>query len=341
MRRFLIALLFASTAFAEPTVTSIEPSSAPVSGDVFVHIYGTDLIGFALACPTIECSDYVKFGDALGAIAVQTATEIVALAPAHGAGTVDLTVNLAGKKKIVLPAAFTYEDDASIERILLPIVTGGTTVPGALGSVWKAEVTIHNASSDVVSASVPICIGLFPCSPPVSVAPGSTVNPTIFAADFGPGAFVFVPRRSTEKVDVTLRIQDVSRQSQTWGTSLPVVRSTAFKPLVRLAGVPTDPRFRLTLRIYGYRGDRGPVRVRMFDPAAIAPIADVPLTLRAGNADRPSYLQLDPISLSAVAAPPVVRIEVSSDVDSPRPIWAFVSVTNNETQHVTVIAPSP
>ena len=107
MKRLLIIFLFASSALGQE-VTSLEPSSAPATGGVFVHIYGTDLTGFALLCPSIECSTYVKFGDALGGIAVNSDTEIVALAPAHAAGTVDVTVNIAGKKKIVLPAAARY-----------------------------------------------------------------------------------------------------------------------------------------------------------------------------------------------------------------------------------------
>ena len=338
MKRILLILLFTSSAFAEPTITSIEPSSAPASGGVFVHIYGSDLIGFALACPSIECANYVKFGDELGGIAVNTSDEIVVLAPAHAAGTVDLTVNVAGKKKIVLPAAFTYEalDTTSMERVLLPIVLfGSTTTPGAFGSMWKAEVTFHNASSDDVPIIAPNCnpLVLTPCAPPILQA-RSTVTMPLYGT---PGAIVSIPRKNVEDVDISLRIQDVSRQSQTWGTSIPVVRAAQFKPAIRLIGVPTDSRFRLTLRIHGYR-QAGPVRVRVFDPATATPLGDVTLDLQGRD---PAYLQLDPLALSPIAPSAAVRIEVSSAVDPPQPIWAFVSVTNNETQHVTVITPSP
>lgn len=333
MKRILLILLFASSAFADPTVTSIEPSSAPSSGGVFIHIYGTDLMGFALACPSIECSNYVKFGDTLGGIAVNTSEEIVVLAPAHAAGTVDLTVNIAGKAKITLPSAFVYEplDTTTFERVLLPVVLSATTATaGAFGSLWKGEATFHNASTDAVSIVVPCHpVVLDPCTPPV-ISAGSTETMQPFGA---PGAFVSIPRQHIDEIDITLRVQDVSRQSQTWGTSIPVVRATQFKPAIRLIGVPTDSRFRLTLRIYGY-GQPEMVNLRIFDPASAVPLVDVSVNLTGHD---PAYLQLDPLTFAQVAAVPVVRIEVSSPFD---PIWAFVSVTNNETQHVTVIAPS-
>lgn len=339
MKRILLILLFTSSAFAEPTVTSIEPSSAPTSGGVFVHIYGSDLIGFALACPSIECANYVRFGDELGGIAVNTSDEIVVLAPAHAAGTVDLTVNIAGKKKIILPAAFMYEplDTSSMERVLLPIVLfGSTTTPGAFGSMWKAEVTLHNASDGDVAIVAPNCnpFVLAPCPPPPVLQGGSTLIEPLYGF---PGAFVFIPRERVDDIDMSLRIQDVSRQSQTWGTSIPVVRATQFKPAIRLIGVPTDSRFRLTLRIYGY-SQASPVRVRVFDPSSATPLVDVTRDLQGRD---PAYLQLDPLTLSQTAPPAAIRIEVSSAIEPPQPIWAFVSVTNNETQHVTAIAPSP
>src|SRR5205814_3174156 len=169
-----------------------------------------------------------------------------------------------------------------------------------------------NASNDSVSASVPICIGLSPCPPPVTVPPGTTSTPAVYASQFGSGAFLFVPQRSVDDIDVVLRVQDTSRQSQTWGTSLPTVRPTAFKPLIRLPAVPTDSRFRVTLRIYGYSDQADPVRVRVFDPTSSALIVDVLRTLQAGTVpDRPSYLQLDPPGFSA-APGPSARIELSS-----------------------------
>ena len=121
------------------------------------------------------------------------------------------------------------------------------------------------------------------------------------------------------------------------------MRATDFRSIARVNGVPTDSRFRDTLRVYGYSGMVDQVTVRIFDPALPQPLVEIHFTLQATNDPQrfPSYLQIDPLSYSQVAPPDRVRIEVESASTPPKPIWAFVSVTNNETQHVTVIAPSP
>ena len=245
----------------------------------------------------------------LGGIAVNTDTEIVALTPPHAAGTVDLTVNIAGKKKITLPAAFTFEDSTTYERLLLPVVV--SNAPGAFGSIWTTEVLLSNNTDAAVSIQN------------VVIQPHQSVS--LPAANEPNGVFLLVPRGN---VDVQLRVRDLSREAQTFGTSIPVVRTTEFRPIVRIHGVPTDSRFRSTLRIYNYPGESGAVRLQIFDEATGALL--VSNTVTAFIQPVPPFTGHDR-----------VRIEVDSNVDPPRPIWAFVSITNNETQHVTVIAPSP
>jgi len=137
-----------------------------------------------------------------------------------------------------------------------------------------------------------------------------------------------------------LRVQDTSRQSQTWGTEIPIVRDTDLRSVVRLHNVPTDSRFRLTLRAYNYIGVLDPIRGRILDETTQAILVDDLPTVSPALA---SYVQINSL---ADAYPQIrghdrVRIEVESTSTPPKPIWAFVSVTNSETQHVTVIAPSP
>jgi len=145
MKKLCWLFLLASSAFAQ-NVSSIYPASGPTSGGTFVHILGTDLIGFPLACPALDCGDYVKFGDTAVTISVNTGTEIVVLTPPHTAGTVDVTLNVAGKAKPTIPAAFRYEQDdsTSYEHVLIPIVA--SNAPGAFGSVWQSETTFSNNS---------------------------------------------------------------------------------------------------------------------------------------------------------------------------------------------------
>ncbi len=341
MKKFaLLALLSTSPLFEQTTVSSIDPASGPTSGGTFVHIAGTDLFGLPLACPALDCGNYVRFGETLGAISINTATEIVAITPAHAAGPVDVVVNIAGKAKITLPAAFRYEASSAseVENILLPLAALREPVAGANGSLWKVDLTFHNASQNTIVLAQ-TCNPLAPCPATIELPPGSTTNPPLYAvAGTVGGLFVSVPRVSVRDLDITIRVQDLSRQSQTWGTTVPVVLPTDFRPAVRLIGVPVDPRFRLTLRVYGYDAADS-IRVRIFSPSIPLPLVDVGRQLQG---DPPS-LQIDALAAAfpQVRGMEVVRIEVASDSNPPKPLWAFISVTNNETQHVTVIAPSP
>lgn len=350
MKRILLfSLFFTTAAFGQTTISSIYPASGPTSGGTFVHILGTDLLGFPLACPALECSNYVRFGEVLGTININGSTEIVAQTPPHAAGPVDVTVNVAGKAKITVPAAFRYDANASdLEQILLPLVLSAP-VSGAYGSIWKGEVLFFNASSEEVPVSAPNCnpFVLTPCPPPLRLLPQSTQAPTLYPLP-GPagGVLIYVPRRNIHDVDISLRVQDISRQAQTWGIAIPVVRSTDYQSVARLNGIPTDSRFRTTLRVYDYGGSSGsPITVRIFDPSSAQPLVDTRLELRAAQDPQtyPGYLQIDGLTdvFPAIRGHEVVRVEVASASIPPRPLWAFLSVTNNETQHVTLITPSP
>ncbi|MDP9360066.1 MAG: hypothetical protein M3P29_01305 [Acidobacteriota bacterium] len=77
------------------------------------------------------------------------------------------------------------------------------------------------------------------------------------------GTFLFVDERYADSVQITLRAQDVSRQSQTWGTLIPVVREQHFsnRPF-SLPDIPIDSRFRQSIRVYALDGTR-PAAVRI------------------------------------------------------------------------------
>jgi|SRR5581483_4995865 len=344
----ILTALLASPLFAQPQIFSIEPASGPASGGTLVHITGSDLIGFPLLCPAKQCSDYVEFGGVTGSISVNSGTEIVALTPPHAPGSVDVVVNVAGKATLAIPDAFRYDAqrEGDVERILLPVVLNGVPVPGAFGSMWASEIIFHNASDRDLPIDAPNCnpILLAPCPPPLRLAPGSTAVPTLYAAN-GVGVFVYVARQDLRDIDIALRIQDISRQALTWGTAIPVVRASDFQSLARLNGVPTDARFRTTLRVYGYGGTSDPIALRIFDPGSSRALIDTRLELRGSfNAHTdPAYLQIGSLTETypQIRGHDVVRVEVESASTPPRPLWAFVSVTSNETQQVTVIAPSP
>jgi len=142
------------------------------------------------------------------------------------------------------------------------------------------------------------------------------------------------------------RIQDISRQAQTWGTEIRVVREREFTTQpVLLVNVPMDGRFRLMLRVYDIDGRADAVvRVEVF-PFGSSPVGQVDLALAppSGRHPRykPSYVQYE--DLRGLIPPgfnpgAVVGVRITPLTPGLR-IWAFISVTNNETQHVTTVTP--
>ena len=126
---------------------------------------------------------------------------------------------------------------------------------------------------------------------------------------------------------------------------------------ITLNDVPTDARFRQTLRVYSLDSSK-PSMVRIsvlgirLNTDEIRSSPDVLI----GSQDRalsdhhewlpintltiPGFLEISDIgSMAPVTGYDLVRVDVQPlDTSS---VWAFVSITNNETQHITVIAPTP
>ena len=104
-----------------PAVTSLSPSTGPVTGGRTVTITGTGLAN----------ATAVKFGAAIAAIVSDTATQIVVTNPVGVVGTVDVTVVTAGGTSATSAAdLFTYVPAPTVSRISPAAgpVAGGTTV---------------------------------------------------------------------------------------------------------------------------------------------------------------------------------------------------------------------
>jgi hypothetical protein len=106
---------------APPTVTAISPSSGPLAGGTQVTITGTGLYGAAA----------VNFGAAAGTIISDSPTQVVAMAPAGAAGTMDVTVMTANGTSATSAAdQFIYVAPPSVTGLDQPSgpPAGGTTV---------------------------------------------------------------------------------------------------------------------------------------------------------------------------------------------------------------------
>jgi hypothetical protein len=340
-------LLSAPVLFAQTTVTAVLPASGVMTGGDFVHIRGVGLHNPTQVCPGPSCTTAVKFGDAFGRVVSNTFGEIVAIAPPHAAGSVDVTVSITDFASAgVLTNAYRYQNRAvdELDRLLLPVAASG---PGPNAARFETEILITNAGDEAVPVSGAATLygsGISP--PPIPrVQPHTTGTFTdgLRYAEYFTGAFIYVPARMARDVITKVRVHDTSRDAAAFGVEIPVVSDLDFAATVRLAGLPTDARFRSTLRVYAYDARNfGPVTLLVRDSADGTLLATVPVALNAPDLnDFPAAAQL---LLDSIMAPlrshARLRIDIA-DSDAIRPIWGFVSITNNQTQEITLVTPQP
>ena len=359
LHRFLGPLAAVFTAFsllAAPQLTSISPSAGFPYGGSHVTLLGSDLVAEFVHCedkcqnPGV-CPVTVLFGGVPGEVQYAIPDRILVIAPPHAEGNVDVTVKVTGRPTVTRTNFFTYDDNAEsaaidYARYLVPVVSSST--PGANGSTWVTETTILNASSHTAQL-----LGPFRCvigSPTICAqsgfAAGEYAQLDLEPRANGEGAFIYVPRPLDRDVAFESRVRDTSRTSENWGAEIPLVRVNEFAYAMQLLDVPTIPRYRATLRIYSSSPTRA--HVVIYQPFTQDPIEEMTVEL-TGDVDNaglfPLYAQLDPLTpaVRAVSNGNPVQIAVFADNDSladpPPTIWAFVSITNNESQQVTTVTP--
>jgi hypothetical protein len=230
------------------------------------------------------------------------------------------------------------------ERVLIPVFITGS-IPGAFGSLWTTQLTVRNESNEaVVVTNLPVAL----CGACPPAQPRSTFSLPLVVHNPNAGVFLYVGKPGLGKVDFALRVQDVSRQAQTWGTALPVVREKdVHSDSIQVLDIPTDSQFRSALRVYDFDtpADRM-VRLRIFALGGNTPLVDTALTLTGPPQDYPTYPDRPGIAMISdlvgafpqLAGVQRLRIVLDSMTDGLQ-FWAFVSVTNDETQHVTAITP--
>jgi hypothetical protein len=161
-------------------------------------------------------------------------------------------------------------------------------------------------------------------------------------------AFLYVPRSEAAKLQMSLIVEssDRARPEERSYTELPIVRESDFRSSkIQIVGVRMDDGFRKTLRIYGLDGSQWTaVRVRVFPldsnvPAYEHEYALVPSPQFADGRDSaPSFNMECDLSDYVSRYDRPARVEVEPLTPGAR-IWAFVSVTNNVTQHFYTVVP--
>lgn len=232
------------------------------------------------------------------------------------------------------------------ERILLPVFT--PPVHGAFGSEFHTDLRVANNSQDIA-----ILIGLQHshcpfCPPdhgdlPYLLNAGDEIKPEDVLLNGTPGRFLYVGTETLNTLSMNLRVYDVNRDEQNFGTEIPIVRESDFATnRIDFVGVPTDPRFRNTLRIYSPFPGNVLVTVGNHPSVLVALKGGISF---GGSLDlfNPAYAMFTNFPVGS--APVRVTVEKDPSIISLLPIevplWAFITVTNNDTQVITTITPQP
>jgi hypothetical protein len=342
----LFAFIFAFSAVAGdppgPTITSVTPSTGFASGGTVVTIRGT---GFDAALdPRVS---FGRYGAPVQANVVD-ATTLVAIAPAYLPGPAEVRVSQ-GDGTAILQGAFTFIGPLpeQFERILVPLLI--PPVAGAFGAIFETSLTLSTKRPETmvnVHGLRMDCLNL-PCpwdrADTVEVGHGEArIRSDALKYDGTPGRFLYVRRDDAFEIAAHLRVRDVTRTALNLGTELPLVRASEFNEdrLYFENELPSN-RYRTSLRIYAPAITGAHVLVEHLDGTVTDHAVDVNATGTTIYDPAYGYFGDFPeegwLSITVVADRPPFGSPMPPEV----PVWAFVTLTNNETQMITTITPQP
>jgi hypothetical protein len=241
---------------------------------------------------------------------------------------------------------------ATPSPVLIPTLYSG---PGALGSRWFSSVVVNN--HEPTSFKSPGVIFDVLCPIPEGCT-SDEIGPGEFGAIESPlpanGLLLYLPSESAH-IAFMARLAASPRNSLYGGTELPVVREHEFTSgRVELPYVPiqgTSP-LRTTLRIYAPDAQAGTfVRVELRDWTSLQGAPKFATTVALNAPPQPTTVPIYPgfAQLTLQDVFPAAALSASSynvsvvplpfDSTSTPRIWAFISITNNATQEVTIQRP--
>lgn len=225
---------------------------------------------------------------------------------------------------------------ADVEQFLLPV--SPSVVHCGYESRYETRLLAFN---DDAERPERLCAGP-QCE---SLAPMTTVE---FTGGYEGGtplpAYVYLPKGSAERLRMSLVVESAerSRLDERSYTELPVVSTRDFtSKKMQFVGVRVDEGFRQTVRMYGLDGQAwGAIMMRVYPLDSAELIHECvhvlgPLTSEKtaeGRDLRPSFGMECDMSEHIHAHGQKVRIELEPITEGLK-YWAFISVTNNKTQH--------
>ena len=269
-------------------------------------------------------------------------TYLVCTAPPHAAGDADIVVTHQHDGETdtyTMRAAYRYFDAAAppdpflFEPVLFPVAFEGS---GAYGSEWTTENWIG------LQWRTPPGIVEF-WKPPCSTCPsrfdsrlaGWVPSMRLDKATSPSGQLLYLFRGTSNSLRAWSRIHDLSRQAQSAGVEVPPVFERDFKPVIDLMNVPTDSRFRVMLRVWSLNGVPATSYVAGLRGAKNL---SIPLTFSAPTTEALAFASADLTPLLQQFPPAsLAGVQIARDENSR--FWAMVTITNNETQEVTIITP--
>jgi hypothetical protein len=284
----------------------------------------------AISAPQSLCASAANcrvFVDGLPATGVTLATGGIILftAPALDAGFADVRVEngaafVTVQKALYVASGAAAAEPALFEPVLFPLLLDA---PGANGSLWRTEAVVSN-----------------PKPWPVYAWEGEVLAPhqvvRLAGGEHGRGFVLRVPRDQAPYVSFGLRARDVSRVEEGYGTEIPAVRERDlfFDTPLTMLDVPVERGYRVKVRVYALAAVNRSVAISVFPRSGPNITTYVPLIPVCNVSGCHSYAELDVPADGEDAA----RADVTVDLPD-APVWGFVTVTNNETQQVTVVTP--
>jgi hypothetical protein len=297
----------------------VEPFASPLSGGGRVSLQRTDggyWSDHLTARIGGQPASILSFGDSFVDVKVP---------PSVATGPVDVIIT-DERGSWTAHAALVYYDSAKspdrglAEPILFPIAYSG---PGVAGSQWEAKNRIVNAGPSGLYAA---CGGCAMDGSDIILPSGSQ----------GDGQLVWLLRGLPVVPRFESRFRETSRVPEAPSTEVPVVRERDYGRRFLLRDIPTGTRYRTTLRVWS------PSPVPSLACQVNAGAKQLPMLLLARfSPDGPLFgsVDLTPQLTAMHAAGDTTSVNVFIDEASEPVIWPMISITDNETQQVTIVWP--
>lgn len=320
----------------QPFAHVARPAGAQTDGGVEAVIDGVDpaqLCTFEL-CPNVK----VLFGDVV-AQPRMAAGKLTVRVPPHAPGVVDMKI-VAEDRGVTLTsagAAYFYDRSAAPDlsvwsRVLFPVLQSSA---GAFGAQWITDAVVRNGNSYIVENFNRV--DPFQCFDVGCERMSAGEYRKFEGRDHPRGAVLLVPRESVDAFSFGSRVRDRAREGEDFGTELPVLRESAMRRArFRLLDIPVTSAYRSKLRVYVYTPDDGleATIVGSFPDREGGFLRRLPLE----RVDRTfAYAEIELQTIPDLKSDRLI-LEVLSP--SELPAWAFVTVTNNASQRVTLVTPN-